>query len=322
MEKIYKSLLVAGSSILLTASAFAQLHGVYTINPAAAASATNYQTLASVVTDITVGTRADGGPVQGFGVSASVTINISSGTYNEYVFIPEIIGASQTNTIIFQSAIANSSSVTISSSNSQVVYVNGADNITFKNLTFTQTGYGKVIYFQNGSNFLTINSCVLNGTHSQTNDENIGIITSFDGLDSNVTIINNTINYGSNGVNFRSSPDYERNNIIQNNTFNNQVNVAVYLASMDGVVITGNNITTNNGSSLYGMFITDCINATTITKNQILGNENGLGIYLASNTNGSALKRGLVANNFISIKGSNYENFGIKSQTRSEEHTS
>ena len=80
---------------------WAALSGTYTINPSGAASATNYKDLASAIGDLQSGTRTDGGPVNGPGVSAAVVFNVSGGTYTGQIDIPLIAGVSAVNTITF-----------------------------------------------------------------------------------------------------------------------------------------------------------------------------------------------------------------------------
>src|SRR5688572_5671065 len=85
--------------VLAHNSACAALSGTYTINAAGGATATNYVTFASAISDMVSGTRADGGPTNGPSVSGPVTFNVAAGTYSGQVTIPAITGASSTNTI-------------------------------------------------------------------------------------------------------------------------------------------------------------------------------------------------------------------------------
>lgn len=80
----------------------AQMSGVYTVNPSAAASATNFQTLATAMSSL-----------QTNGVSAPVTIDIYSGTYVGNIALSSTIaGTSATNTVTFKS-FANDSLTTV-----------------------------------------------------------------------------------------------------------------------------------------------------------------------------------------------------------------
>ena len=81
---------------------YAALNGNYTINPLALASSTNYQSFLAAVSDLTLGTRTDGGPVQGPNVTGPVTVNISSGIYIGKLPLTTIGGTSATNRILFR----------------------------------------------------------------------------------------------------------------------------------------------------------------------------------------------------------------------------
>ena len=110
--------------LLCTPSASnAQLSGTYTIG-----SGGNYASFSAAVTALTTS-----------GVSGAVTFNVFNGTYNEQITIPAITGANSTNTITFQSNSGNPADVTLyftpTSGNNYVVQLNGADYVTFRDLT-------------------------------------------------------------------------------------------------------------------------------------------------------------------------------------------
>ncbi|MDP6401080.1 MAG: NosD domain-containing protein, partial [Candidatus Marinimicrobia bacterium] len=78
-------------------------------------------------------------------ISGPVVINVLAGTYDEPLLLNEIIGASSTNTVTFQSADANADSViwentSNSSTSNYVLKLNGTDHITLKNITFKNQG--------------------------------------------------------------------------------------------------------------------------------------------------------------------------------------
>jgi hypothetical protein len=79
-------------------SAQAQMGGTYTVNPSAAASATNFQTILAANTAL-----------QTSGINAPVTIDIYSGTYVEnFIISTTIAGTSATNTVTFKSFLNDS----------------------------------------------------------------------------------------------------------------------------------------------------------------------------------------------------------------------
>src|SRR5687768_1903958 len=119
-----KTLRIIPALLLLTISisqTFAQLSGTYTINAAAAASATNYTSFAAAVYDLSFhGTRPDGGPGNGPGISGPVIFNIASGTYSESITLYAVSGTSLVNTITFKGQ--DSSNTKLSNSLSPVTF--------------------------------------------------------------------------------------------------------------------------------------------------------------------------------------------------------
>lgn len=74
------------------------------------------------------------------GICGPIVVSIKPGTYNEQIEIPEIYGASATNTITFTSATGDNTSVVLSYSPTDlasnfVVRLNNAQYIEFKNMT-------------------------------------------------------------------------------------------------------------------------------------------------------------------------------------------
>ena len=105
----------------------APLSGIYTI----AGTSPDYETINDAVQDLIIN-----------GIDGAVTFNIASGTLTEQVMIPEIPGASSTNTITFQSATGDSSDVLITytpvnTTHKNTIRLDGADYIIFKNLSIS-----------------------------------------------------------------------------------------------------------------------------------------------------------------------------------------
>ncbi|MCD4833036.1 MAG: hypothetical protein K8R31_04510, partial [Bacteroidales bacterium] len=107
------------------------------------------------------------------GVSGSVTFNIEDGTYNEQILINEIIiGYTENDTITFQSATGDSTSVILTykadTLNNYTLKLNGADRFVFKQITIQSedTTYGRVIEISNGACNNLIQNCIINGVIS------------------------------------------------------------------------------------------------------------------------------------------------------------
>ncbi|MCK4700954.1 MAG: hypothetical protein KAT38_11480, partial [Bacteroidales bacterium] len=117
--------------------------GTFTIGPSGA----NYSTFEEAIESLQ--TCWAGGPI---------IFNVQSGTYNEQLIIPEIPGASETNTITFQSASGDSTDVILtykstSADTNYTIKLDGADYIRFKSMTIQATGndYANVINILNGA---------------------------------------------------------------------------------------------------------------------------------------------------------------------------
>ncbi|MGZ5283474.1 MAG: hypothetical protein ACXWEY_14465, partial [Bacteroidia bacterium] len=197
-------------TVFFAGSANAALSGTYTINPAGAASSSNYKTFASAVSDLVSGTRADGGTPNGSGVSGAVIFNVSNGTYTEQITIPAITGTSATNRITFQSASGDSSKVILTqasstaSTNNYTLQLNGADYITFQKITISRTGtstYGRVIEINNASSYNRfLNISVLGTVQTTSSSTNFTLVYSASGTQDHYNTFRNSLfKYGSYG---------------------------------------------------------------------------------------------------------------------------
>ncbi|MCD4834244.1 MAG: T9SS type A sorting domain-containing protein [Bacteroidales bacterium] len=150
MKKIYKflrlrkiNLFFLCSAFLLSGNLFGQLNGTYTIGTI---GTEDYTSFTEAVTALTTN-----------GINGNVVFNVSTGDYNEQISIPEITGASKTDTIIFQSASGDTADVKIyyepaGSGDNYTINFDGVDFITFQNLTIASEGasdFGTVITINN-----------------------------------------------------------------------------------------------------------------------------------------------------------------------------
>lgn len=109
------------------------LSGVYTIDPASPASATNFQSVGDAATALQCG------------VNAPTTFNMAPGNlFNEQVEFPEVMGASAVNTITFNGN-GDTISFATNSSNYAVVRLNGSDYFRFNDLTVSSTATSNAI---------------------------------------------------------------------------------------------------------------------------------------------------------------------------------
>lgn len=146
----------------------------------------------------TVGAGADFGTIQGAvnslkdGIDGPVVINIKRGIYNENVEIPEIPGASATNTITIQSESGDYHDVQIYHNTYNeptysddkmfaeygVFTVAGADWVTLRGLelTTTDTTYPGVLHVKNASRHLTVDGCYIHAKMETNYSNDINLV--------------------------------------------------------------------------------------------------------------------------------------------------
>ena len=291
-------------------SSEAQLGGSYTIDASKSASATNYKDFGSAISDMISGFRADGGTVNGKGVSNSVLFKVADGSYNEQLLITSITGASASNTITFASASGDSTKVDLywassaSSTNNYVLRMTGAKYVTFKNMTFQRTGsayYSTVIEMYGGSNYNTFrNNCIL-GLKSSTAlyKEETLILSAMDN-DTGNTFSNNYLRYGSLAI-YLVGASNEPSTRIMGNLIDSPYFTGMYLTSQSNPEISGNTIHMGTNVDVNAIYLYLCTSAK-VLKNKIHLSDGHYGIY--SNTSGgTSSDYQLVANNFIMTSG-------------------
>lgn len=301
-------------TLQVTISARNPLNGTYTIGPHFTDSFRNFtEAVDSLISS---------------GISGKVTFLVKDSTYDEKLIIPQIIGASDTKNITFQSATGDSTKVILqypAGYNEYVIWLNGADFFTFRGMTIKNTNstYSKIIGINNNANYNTFMNNIIQGNTYATTYSYNSLLYSDNTTDHYLKIINNIFNNGSFGVYLsgNNSSELENGLTIRDNKFNNQYYMGIYLYYyINNPEITGNEITTNTPYTLFrGMYLYYPYNKVLISKNKINIPNGGYGIY-AYNFNSNSTNNSLIANNFIRIGGtsdaigiyfyySNYVNF-------------
>lgn len=162
-------------------NAKSQLATTYTIDAGQAASASNYQNWNSAVSDLMHGTRTDGGPAQGPGISAGVIFDVAPGVYNESVVIGNIPGITNWNTITFR---GTNKTTTILRDSGTTMYdatlqIDTADYIFFRNLTIENRGavYGYGVMLTNFADQISFDDCILKVPNFATSNYSVPLIT-------------------------------------------------------------------------------------------------------------------------------------------------
>ena len=261
--------------------AMAQLSGTYTVNAASATSGTNFKSF----TDLASALGSNG-------VSGAVTVNVvaASGPYSESVTFGAISGTSATNTITIN---GNGNTITTTSS-TYVLYFNGADYITVKNMKINAAGTGngtKCLHMRNNANYNTFDGCeFIVSKYTGTSNSTAYIMFS-----NSVTNYRSTGNHGMmntfsnnkmwNGSTSNSAGPYfgvanyynytagankfEKNEIMHVYYYN------IYDYYSSGLIATGNDIHTNRSGNTnrYGIYCYYGNSRTTANKIQINDNK-------------------------------------------------
>ncbi|HPB24550.1 MAG TPA: GEVED domain-containing protein, partial [Bacteroidales bacterium] len=273
------------------------LNGPYTIGPSGADFPTFAATIAAM---------------QNCGISGPVTFNVQSGIYTEQLTIPEIPGTSDINTITYQSTTGVNTDVTLryttDATNNFVVKLNGADHFRFKNMTLSSTAttaYCRIVEYTGTAVDNRFEGNNITGITATALSTNTALVYSGAGNDSLAVFDNNTFTNGSYGIYFYGigSSSLENKTSIINNTFNNQYGRSINLYYQNAPTVSGNIINghaTNN--AFYGIYAGYCDNDIKILKNKITIPLGTYGIYLYY-CDGTMVKKGLIANNFVQLGG-------------------
>ena len=263
---------------------YGALGGIYTLNPAAPASATNYQTLGSFATDLYGGGRADSGPVNGAGISSSVTLLVASGlTLNEQVEFRAVTGASATRTITIKGNLSTVQFTATVNTSKHTIWLNGAKFYTIDSLNVNANSATLAwgIRFSNDASNNIIRNCSIlcpnittgvgTSTTSTSTQAAICFTASASVLDytansatsggvngSNNLIANCTIG----GSSSRLGPTYgiyeiqtssTGNNSYVNNKIQHYYQEGLACHTADGITITGNDINRMGNSTTPGV---------------------------------------------------------------------
>ena len=258
-----------------------QLAGSYTIG----GTSPDYATLTEAVTALNQN-----------GVNAPVTFNLRTGEYDEQVSFEEILGASETNTITFQSESNNSTDVIIkndaSGAQNYLIKLDGTDNVIIKDLSFESMGtsYNNILILQNNTDNITISNC-----NFDNNNRDKAIFSSGNSDYRNLTIENCDFQNGYQSIYLTG--DLKVVNIL-NNQFTqttSSYSQGIYTSGSDSLFIRSNEIISTVGGS--GIYVNSCIYAE-IESNEIYLTGNGSGLSL--NYVYGASENSKVFNNVIS----------------------
>lgn len=262
------------------------------------------------------------------GVCGPVTFNVRSGSYNEQMSFPAILGASTANTITFQSETGDSSAVTLTwaatgTGDNYVVELIGGGHLRFRQMSLVATNatYGRVIVISGPSENVVFSSNLIQGVTATGTSTNVAVIYNASGagnLANNIVLENNRILNGSYALYWYggSSSVLEANNVIRHNTITDFYYYGVNLYYQDNILVENNVVTaaTSAYTTNYGMDINYCDNASVFTRNRITlyGTTTNYGMYLYY-SDGTSTTPMLVSNNFVALFNATGTAYGIYS---------
>ncbi len=249
------------------------------------------------------------------GVNAAVTFEIAAGTYNGAITIREVAGASMVNTITFDGYDPADVMLTHDGTGlntGATITLDGADYVTFKNLTIENTGttigYGVLLINEANNNTIEDNNITVSLLSSTANV--VGILssasytsssagTTTEGNNANFTMIrNNDIVGGNIGINLEGGlANIENdNNKIMNNEIHDSYSFGIYADEQDSLMIVGNSVYDLIATGADAVQLYDVQNFT-IRENNIVSPDYGLAVF--GTFGGDDVAGGLIANNMI-----------------------
>ncbi|MFA6402524.1 MAG: T9SS type A sorting domain-containing protein [Salinivirgaceae bacterium] len=258
------------------------------------------------------------------GISDNVVFEILTGTYIEQFVIPQVFIVDEADSIVFKSKTGIASDVVItfegtSTANNYIVKLEGADCLTFKNLSFAAANseYSQCISIIGNIERINFLNCSFQGRTSASTSSNSVIIAAYENEPylNQVTIDSCTFLNGSWAMDFNGPSTQMENIRIRYNHINSNYK-GIYLSDIKAPEIVSNHIIYNMELG-YGIKLNNCLSTATkallLTKNQVYSNYRTTeGSIALINSGGIGSQPALVANNVV--QGSNsglYNSNGI-----------
>lgn len=295
------------------------MHGTYLVG---ASDAAKYKTIQSAIDALQNG------------IESAVTFLIEPGTYTEYLTIPEIDGVSAENTVTFRSQTGNREDVIIKydtyspqssflgDDTQGIVNVNGADYITFSNLTLTtgNDSYHSVVLVRNKSEHVTIDNCNIYRDLTLTTGKHVVYVTAKDEktINNYFTLSNSTLTGGYIGVSVSGNWTTKQTGAhIIGNTFEGQGAQAINISLGEKNAIVDGNIVRKTVESSKSVWCIDLrlSEGAQISNNYVSVNLSTTachGIYIRD-INGTAEAPEYIYNNVVDLTSAatDYSSYGI-----------
>lgn len=248
--------------------------GDYTINPAAPASATNFQTFSSAVAALECG------------IDGNVNFHASPATYSEQVYLHPVPGAGPDGRVTFYGETGTILTYTAANDDDNyVIKLDSANYITFNGLTIQpgNKNYGNGVVFTGTASFDSILNCKITmpaTTSSGTTTSGV-YGNAFTGHHN--VIKGNTIQNGTNGVylNGNGERDMLHGYVVDSNKISGVYRYGLVFYYMDSVQANKNTIdfTGSLYSKPYGIYLRYADTGCVISHNTITINNTAAGVY-------------------------------------------
>ena len=247
------------------------------------------------------------------GAAGAVTFNIRTGTYLETLNLNDFPGSDCNRPVIFQSESGDSTSVIITNLgiDDNVVTLNGADGVQFRNLTLqsVNTSFRNVVDFSNGAHCNQFVHDHLIGYQGTSGNASDAVVYSGNSLDTADVFSHNLIQFGSMAF-YLAGNGVLAHSRIENNVLDRNYLYGIYGTSESGIRILQNEIITGGSTNYGGLYLEYCHGDNRIERNDVQGTPL---YFILRLENCQALNgpRARVANNFFS--GSlNYNTNGVQ----------
>jgi hypothetical protein len=232
-------------TLLLTCVANAQLSGVYSINSDATQNP-DFISFREAVSALSAG------------VSGQVVFEVAPGSFEEFVTLNTVNGASESNRIVFKGMGSDNTQVVLTSdagyTDNSTLTLDGADFITFKNMTIASTSQinAVVVTLRGGLSNDRFEDIRFVGCYSDAsntdNSKNLVYRVSGGWMDTNNSFARCEFVNGFIGLYYQGTDITQYNDglSVQDCSFTNQCSKAIYATFTDHVTLCGNTIDNNN----------------------------------------------------------------------------
>lgn len=282
----------------------AQLSGTYTINSNASQNP-DFISLSAAASALSAG------------VNGQVIFEIAPGTYEEYVVIGEINGASETNRVFFRGMGGDNQQVIITSNagytDNSTIKLNGTDFITFENMTVTSTSANKarLLVTDGQTDYNHFYNMRFVGAVSTTNldgEKNLVYYTDGEWICHDNEFVGCHFENGYIALYYQGHNIYTLNDgvLVENCTFLNQSFKGVYISFTDNAIVRGNTITNHTHDVLTNYHAMDLlrIRYNSIIENNVMNvtrNTNYATVFETRPAMGTAEQPVIIRNNIINF---------------------